>query len=321
MSYLLKTVLLTSVTCTMASDLKIQFCVVGAQKAASSYLQFAIDEHPDIYAPKGETTFFEDDEYDRLKSSDYTVLSGRYEQVDQKIIGIKRPTYLTNPSVPQRLYDHNSKMKIIAILRNPLKRFFSAYHHLVKSGYLAPISIDIFLDECMKNPNVIHKNLRVKSLFEYGLYADGLQNYFRLFPPENVKVVFTEDLSKNRDRVIREIYEFLEVENYIPKISKSARPMKSVSNQIRLKMWNYMNSHLCTFSDDRMRSYGPATQTARVLLKFIKIFDEAFLSKIFVDSATGLLPRHEQYLFQYYVRDMEVLEQLVNFELKKWKSV
>ena len=45
--------------------------------------------------------------------------------------------------------------------------------------------------------------------------------------------------------------------------------MKSVSNQYRLQIWNYLNLKLCTFSDDKMRGYGPAT-TARILLKAAK---------------------------------------------------
>ena len=321
MSYLQKTDTLTLVTCTMKNDLQIDFCVVGAQKAASSYLQFAIDEHPDINAPRGETTFFEDDEYHKIDSRKNTLVRGLIKQPNKQIIGTKRPTYLTNPLVPQRLYDHNPKIKIIAILRDPVKRFFSAYHHLVKSGYLKPITIDKFLDECMQDSNFIHKNMRIKSLFEYGLYAGGLQNYFRIFPTENVKVVLTEDLMQNRDQFFVDVYNFLGVKSYAPKISKNARPMKSVSNQYRLQIWNYLNLKLCTFSDDKMRGYGPANLAARILLKAAKILDDTILSKLLLDRSNVLQLRHEYFLRQYYIKDIQKLEKILNIDLKPEMNV
>lgn len=304
---------------TMSIDLKIDFCVVGAQKAASSYLQFALDEHPCISAPKGEITLFENNEYYKIENYTYVGLNEHSGLSHRKIKGIKRPTYLTNPLVPHRLYKYNPNMKIIAILRDPVKRFYSAYHHLVKSGYLTPITIDEFIDACINNPKLIEKNARTKSLFEYGLYAKGLYNYIQLFPMENIKIVLTEDLNQDREKFFNDVYKFLGVESYAPKISKNSRPMKSVSNQSRITIWNYLNSKLCSFSDDKMRGYGPKNQVSRILLKALDIFDNRVLSKIFRDRSPCLHPIHESFLRQYYKKDIIQLEKILRTNLNTWK--
>lgn len=309
----------TSATCTMSNNLKIDFCVIGAQKAASSYLQFALDEHPCISAQKGETTFFENDEYYKIENYTYIGFKEHSGLSHGKIKGIKRPTYLTNPLVPNRLYKYNPNMKIIAILRDPIKRFYSAYHHLVKSGYLTPTTIDEFIDACIKNPKLMEKNARTKSLFEYGLYADGLYNYIQVFPMENLKFVLTEDLNRDREQFFKDVYKFLGVESYTPKISKNSRPMKSVSNQLRLTIWNYLNSKLCSFSDDKMRGYGPKNQASRILLKTLDIFDNRVLSKILRDRSPCLQPLHESFLRQYYEKDVLQLEKILKTDLNAWK--
>ena len=39
------------------------FVIIGAQKSASTFMQVCLDDHPDIYLPRGETTFFESPDY------------------------------------------------------------------------------------------------------------------------------------------------------------------------------------------------------------------------------------------------------------------
>ena len=120
--------------------------------------------------------------------------------------GIKRPTYLTNPLLPERLICHNPNIKVIAILRNPKNRFISAYYHVVKSGYLDPLPLSKFLELFLDNKKMMLRHPRIEALFSYGLYAKGLKNYIDRLDYQNIKIMFIDDLKKDRDLFFGEIY-------------------------------------------------------------------------------------------------------------------
>ena len=95
--------------------------------------------------------------------------------------------------------------------------------------------------------------------------------------------------------------------------------MKSISNQLRITIWNYLNSKLCSFSDDKMRGYGPKNQASRILLKALDIFDSRVFSKIFRDKSPCLHPLHDCFLRQYYKKDIIQLEKILKSDLDTWK--
>jgi hypothetical protein len=115
----------------MKHNRKIDFTIVGAQKASTTYLHHVLGRAPEIWMPANETPLFHGHHYAPGKVEDFV-----RQAEDGKMLGIKRPVYLYDCCIAQRLHDHNPGMKIIVVLRERISRCLSAYYHLMRYGYI-----------------------------------------------------------------------------------------------------------------------------------------------------------------------------------------
>ena len=115
------------------------FVVIGAQKSASTFLQRCLADHPEMWLPRGETTFFEDPTYEASRLSD---LERMFSRRRERVLGMKRPSYLSRPEVPGRIRRDLPNVKLIAVLREPISRAVSAYFHMVGGGYLPLLELN-----------------------------------------------------------------------------------------------------------------------------------------------------------------------------------
>jgi hypothetical protein len=83
------------------------------------------------------------------------------------------------------IYQFNPDLKLIIVLRNPVKRAISAYSHFIRNGWI----------DFKENPNDYFSNpapeLSIKSGFiEQGYSFENIKAYLKLFPTENLKILF-----------------------------------------------------------------------------------------------------------------------------------
>lgn len=109
----------------------------------------------------------------------------------------------TIPVIKQYLGDP----KIIIMLRNPVKRAFSSYQHLVRD-----LREELSFEEGLKEePNRIKNNWEL--IYHYtaaSMYADSVNAFLENF--SNVKVILNEDLEKTPQLVLRDIFRFLGID-------------------------------------------------------------------------------------------------------------
>lgn len=109
----------------------VHFMIIGAQKAATSSLQAALQAVPGVYMPHGESPFFEDPDYAERPWERFADPSQR-----AAIAGIKRPDILCRPDLIQRIARHSPESKFIIVLREPISRAVSAYYHLARHAHI-----------------------------------------------------------------------------------------------------------------------------------------------------------------------------------------
>ena len=168
---------------------RLDFAIVGAQKAASTLLQVILASHPAIDMPAAETAVFEDFD-DEAKISE--LIESCFKAGHSQLRGIKRPTYLYDEEVCRRLARFSPDTKIIVILRDPLSRAVSAYYHYIKDGFLPNRPINDGLSK------IISGDVRVEwprgsQVIEYGLYANALKCYLAAFGADRVLVLLQEE--------------------------------------------------------------------------------------------------------------------------------
>jgi hypothetical protein len=202
---------------------------VGAQKAATSSIYYILNQHPDIYFPLiKEPTFFSY-RNDRAKAIAHLKYFGYGKKYIKPMTELKayvdlfkdaKESQLTGEASTNYLYDYNntiknikelygpsfSDVKIIIILRNPVKRAFSCWSMLVRNG-----NETLSLMEAIKETKERMEKLNVVG-FDYigfSLYYEQVKAYLNNF--KNVKIILQEDFEKKPDNSIKEILDFLKV--------------------------------------------------------------------------------------------------------------
>ncbi len=117
------------------------FVIIGAQKSGTTSLYDFVIRHPEIApALKKEMHYFSinykfGEQW--YRSNFPTNLSRRYftKKTGQKLLsGEASPSYLFYPTVPSRMKKVLPDVKLIVILRNPVDRAYSQYHHSRRKG-------------------------------------------------------------------------------------------------------------------------------------------------------------------------------------------
>ena len=174
--------------------------VIGAMKSGTTSLHHYLGIHPSIsMSEKKELNFFVHKENFAKGIAWYQ----KHFEPTSPIIGETSPSYSKThvyPEVPENIYRFNPEMKLIYLVRDPIQRLVSHFYEAQEQGRAAG-TIDKFLAN-------YHDDNRVAT----SRYFMQLQAYLKFFPIEQIKVVCTEELKKDRLEVMNSIFSFLEVE-------------------------------------------------------------------------------------------------------------
>ena len=208
--------------------MKLDFIIIGVQKAGTTWLQRRLEDHPNIEMAPDELHFFN---YSYEKN--FTSYHANFT-FSKKITGEKTPTYFRLPTyernVAKRLFDYNPNLKLIVILRDPRHRAISALKHHIRMGRIWPgYSLEkIFFEK--------KSFIKKWSIVDFGFYSKILESFNMYFDENSLKVMFYEDISKNQRKFLDEIECFLQIENGSLKVSS-----KRDNSFERNKLWLYLN--------------------------------------------------------------------------------
>lgn len=186
---------------------KIDFIIIGAQKAGTTSIFNHLRAHPNIYMPfLKEVCFFSRERSFRKGLSWY--LNHFSDATSQQVVGEASPQYMMNLAVPKRIHDLFPETKLIAILRNPIDRGLSAYRMAVKQGIEKRT-----IEEALKASHKSDLSLPLTPLdfVGAGLYGKILEEYLKYFPIEQIQLVFTEEFAAEPKSVLQNLYNFLGV--------------------------------------------------------------------------------------------------------------
>ncbi len=192
------------------------FLVIGAARSGTTSLHGLLIQHPDIYLPvkkQPEPHFF-------LKTDEYS--KGYQYYLDTYFNGVKEESavgeistsYLFGEQVPQRIHDFKSDIKLICMLRDPVKRAFSNYWHSTKNGF-ETLSFREAVDQAEERHLQLGPKMKEIAPFAYierGLYGDQLTNYLNYFKREQLHIIIMEEFFRDLETGMKRLFEFLEVD-------------------------------------------------------------------------------------------------------------
>lgn len=252
------------------------FIIVGAQKSGTSSLFSYLNQHPKLLgARQKEINYFNDNLRFHKGKQWYEDFFKSYSKPFRKGLRFEAtPEYLYHQKAAERIKTFNPSLKIIIVLREPVKRAFSAwnmfrnfrvglngkppraesfnknsnlYKELYSKAY--PSFEDVVVSEIEKIEKKV-SNLPEPSFIRRGIYLPQIKAYTNLFGKDQVLVLGFKDLIQYKIETLNSILNFLDLEE---------------------SDWSFLN--------DEIRNQRPYTdkinpETEQKLLDFYKVHNE-----------------------------------------------
>lgn len=185
------------------------FVIVGAQRCGTTSLFRALAAHPGVIEPvlgtKGVHYF--DTAYDRPLDWYFAHFPSRLvrgrsaRRLGHPVVtGEASPYYVFHPASANRMAKDIPDTKLIVLLRDPVRRAYSHYHHMVFEGHETAPTFEAALDleparlageeqRLLADPSYVSRNHQHFAYLARGQYAEQLRRLQALFPPEQLLVL------------------------------------------------------------------------------------------------------------------------------------
>jgi hypothetical protein len=190
---------------------KVDFVVVGAQKAGTTALFDHLSDDPRLNLSTVKETHFFDDESVDWARPDYGAYHAHFDLTRPGLMGEATPIYIFWPDSLERLAAYNPGARLILMLRDPVKRAFSHWQMEYARGVeTLPFAKAIREGRSRldgKAPN--HPDRRVFTYVERGFYGEQVAHLLSLFPRDQLLVLRADDLRRDPTGTLRATYGFL----------------------------------------------------------------------------------------------------------------
>ena len=290
--------------------------LIGAQKAATTSLYSWLSQHPEICAPmtvKDYAFFTRDDFFNNGLES----LSRFYEEDfnGEKIVLQGSVHYIYFEKALKRIQNEFPDAKFLLVLRNPVERAISAYEYAVKFNYeTLGIEAAFAAEEDRKTDpdNRVRSELTYKS---HGLYYKQIKTFLKYFSEEQLKVILYEDIANQPERVVKNTFGFLNVNDSFKPNLESMNQTGRVKNKTFQKL---------AFGNSKFRNF--ITRKVMPLFLSQKAKDKLRWKMIHLntkdsgqDYLSGLDPQFRRELNDFFKKDIEALEHFLSRDLSHWK--
>ncbi|HUF08233.1 MAG TPA: sulfotransferase [Rhodothermales bacterium] len=297
------------------------FLVVGAAKSGTTSLYHLLRQHPDIFmSAVKEPGFFALKNHElqfngpgdmnaigRCSVNSLEAYTALFDGAGSSVAaGEASNIYLYSPEAPPAIKAAIPDVKLIAMLRDPVERAFSAYLMMLRDKR-ETLPFRLALRQAEKRA---HQGWSYMWQYQAGgRYAQLLQRYLDLFPQDQLLVLFYDDFVSSPESVLNRICVFLGVgpARFTPLISNQSRdPIK----------WPIVRS-------DRIRNFVDSESSWK------RIARPAVPKKVFrglgdtLRRWNMLVPQLDEDVRQelrlYYYEDTVKLEKITGRDLAAWK--
>ncbi|RRO22292.1 sulfotransferase family protein [Flavobacteriaceae bacterium 14752] len=290
--------------------------LIGVQKAATTSVYNWLSKHPQVCAPIAmkDIAFFTRPMYYRDKGYDY--LLKHYQNCgDIKKVKLQCSVhYIFFEESIKRIKDFNPESKFILILRQPMQRAVSSYLYARRFG-----EENLNFKEALENEQsrMESEDFVTKSgctYINHGFYARQIKIFLKYFDKSSLKILFYEDIKNDSKKTIKDIYNFLSIDQgFIPEFKKHNKSGKVKSKFIQNLL----------FGDNALKKY----LVNQVLPKIISNETKAKLrwkiinmnvsnKKEDIDIDKTLIKKYNLLFHD----DINELEKITNRDLSSWKN-
>lgn len=294
------------------------FLIVGTARAGTTSLHEFLGGHADIYMPLQKEpcffTFYNENPDFKGSKNRYTTTTESYAALfdghDEKIMGESSTPYLyffekSIANIKQLVSDYR-KMKILIVLRDPAERAYSQFMHN-RRDLLETLSFEeaIAAEKSRMDENRHFDFFYVDKGFYYNQVKAFMDNF------DHVKVVFYDALEKNPEKLLQDIYAFLEVES----IAEKDMVKRNQSGEMKVKWFKQI---ITTRKNPVLNAVRKmmGRDTKKKLRNWVK--DKLLRYNL---KKTEMNPATRKQLVDLYKTDIQKLQSLVDRDLSDWMRV
>ncbi len=285
--------------------------VPGASKCGTTSLWYYLKQHPDIYlSPVKEPHFFDSD-------LNYTNGIGWYYSQcfpsvrQEKIVGEMTPGYLyKHDLVIPRIQDNiANNIKFIIMLRDPVKRAWSHYLHMVRNEK----EVESFETALELEDTRLKNNTGWFSYYYEGLYGYHLSKWFKAFGKECFLVLELEQMQKEPKEFFHQIFEFLEIKTISIDTSKKLNQNSVIKYKRLHKFIKSPPTWAKAIYRLTFKSFIKFAYKRSILDRLIEINLKKSEDTLMLNKDTEIALRKK------FLNDIQVLEAITGKRLSKWR--
>jgi len=195
------------------------FFIVGAPKCGTTALSEYLREHKNVFmcTPKEPHFFASDLPEIRAAETEEEYLRLFEEATTEHLaIGEASVWYLYSSEAIKNIKKFNPDSKIIVMLRNPVDLVYSMYSQHLYSMNENENDFKIAWDLSNERKKGLNKpkdcrNIKLIIYAEIAKLGHQVENLMNVFPPEQVKIIFSEDFFANTRSVYKDVLDFLNI--------------------------------------------------------------------------------------------------------------
>ena len=184
------------------------FVVIGAPKCGTTFLYYLLTKHPHVEAaackePGYFNTLFEEG----VEWYRHCFPTPRQKDGRKTITGEATPSYMYQPYVPGRMAQVIPQARLIALLRNPVDRTYSAHYHRMRNGKETR-TFEEAMEAVLKSKSGGH--------LSQAIYVEHLLRWSEFFGEEQMLVLKSEDFFDNPQEGLKRVLDFLDLPDWAP---------------------------------------------------------------------------------------------------------
>jgi sulfotransferase family protein len=294
------------------------FLIIGAQKSGTSAIYAYLSQHPQVFASEiKEPAFFAFEGAQRIFAGPDDARAGRYivrdlERYrrlfrtvgDRARAGEASSIYMYAPQAAERIRHYIPNAKLIAVLRDPVDRAYSAYRHLVRDGR-ETLS---FEEGLAAEPSRTAANWH--PIFHYkqrGFYYAQLRRYFELFSREQIAVYTYDEFKADPRALLKSMFVFLDID---PDFQPDMSVRHNVSGIPKSRLLHAIIGRPSRAKDLVKRLLPAGAQRLHA----------ALMRRNIVVTEPRIAPETERALQEEYREDIVQLESLIGRDLSAWRT-
>jgi hypothetical protein len=232
------------------------FLIIGAARCGTTSFHASLNEHPCVEPTWRKEIYFFDRHWAKGLSWYRAHFPIRHART---LAGEATPCYLIHPHVPRRVLDTVPKVRLIALLRDPVDRAYSFYQMKLRYGFETLPFEEAVEREADRLAGEMERMLEDESYYAFafqhysylhrGIYAEQLSHWLKHFSRDQLLILDSHSFDSDPSGTMRHVSAFLDLPEP-PDAKSGARgkklnfaPYPAMKASTRRELTDYFRPH------------------------------------------------------------------------------